>query len=298
MTRIAVIIVNWNGKKDTIDCLASLGKLKTQSSKLKTYVVDNGSTDGSVEAIRKGFSDVVILETGKNLGFTGGNNIGIRQALLGGADFVWLLNNDTTVDQSALTELIAAFEDPNVGIGGSKIYFAPGREYHRDWYKQKDRGHVFWYAGGQIDWNNMYASHRGVDEVDHGQYDRTQETPFVTGCSMMVRKEVFDKVGYLDEKFFAYLEDLNFCLRAKQSGYKLLYVPKSVVWHNNAGSSSVGSSTHQYYMTRNRLFVGLRYAPLRTKFALVREAVRAVIAGPAVCRRAVLDAIIGRAGKP
>lgn len=291
MTNISIILVNWNGKKDTLECLISLGKLKVESLKFKVIVVDNGSTDNSVEVIREKFPDVEVVETGKNLGFTGGNNVGIRKALEDGADFVWLLNNDTSVDENALVALLEVYKDPRVGIAGSKIYFAPGREYHKERYATRDLGRVLWYAGGVIDWNNMYAAHRGVDEIDHGQYDEKQETPFVTGCSMMIRKKVFDDIGLLDERFFAYLEDLDFCLRAKRAGYTLLYAPQSVVWHKNAGSSGVGSETHQYYMTRNRLLVGIRYASLRTKFALIREAMRFIVFGPSVKRKAVINSL-------
>ena len=294
---VFVIILNWNGASDTCACLASLEKSKVKSQKSKVIVVDNGSIDDSVATIRKNFPNVEVIETGKNLGFAGGNNIGIRRALEDGADFVWLLNNDTFVDTNALVSLVDAFKGDNVGVAGSKIYFAPGREYHHERYKEKDRGHVLWYAGGIIDWNNMYASHRGVDEVDKGQYGDVEETPFVTGCSMMVKKEVFEKIGLLDEKFFAYLEDLDFCLRARRAGYKFLYVPQSVIWHKNAGSSGVGSDTHQYYMTRNRLLVGFRYAPMRTKLALAREALRFGLIGQSINRKAVVDALIGRWGK-
>lgn len=297
MTKVAIILVNWNGKEDTLDCLVSLGKLKVESLKFKVIVVDNGSTDDSVATVKKNYPDVVVLETGQNLGFAGGNNVGIRHALRWGADYVWLLNNDTVVDNSALVALLDAFGDKSVGIVGSKIYFLAGHEFHKERYDESKQGKVLWYAGGLIDWQNMYASHRGVDEVDKRQFDKTEETPFVTGCSMMVKKEVFGKIGLLDEKFFAYLEDLDLCLRAKQAGYKLLYAPQSIVWHKNAGSSGAGSDTHQYYMTRNRLLVGMRFASLRTKFALSREAIWFVLKGPSIYRKAVVDAMIGRWGK-
>lgn len=297
MVNVAITLVNWNGKNDTLVCLASLGKLKAQSLKLKIIVVDNGSTDDSVAVIRKKFPDIEVIETGKNLGFAGGNNAGIRYALEHGAQYVWLLNNDTIVDKNALVALLDAIKQNAVGIAGSKIYFAPGREYHKERYRENDRGRVLWYAGGVIDWRNMYASHRGVDEVDMGQYDAQELTPFVTGCSMMVRRNVFETVGLLDEKFFAYLEDLDFCLRAKRAGYTLKYAPQSVVWHKNAGASGVGSTTHQYYMTRNRLLVGMRYATLRTKVALMREAMSNVVTGSSLIRRAVLDWALRRYGK-
>ena len=290
MTNISIILVNWNGKKDTLECLASVKNVSMgQRVNASVIVVDNGSIDDSVAAIKKTFPDVEVIEAGENLGFTGGNNVGIRKALEDGADFVWLLNNDTSVDENALVALLEVYKDPRIGIAGSKIYFSPGHEFHKEKYQKKELGKVIWYAGGHIDWQNMYASHRGVDEVDTGQYDTVVETPFVTGCSMMVKKQVFEKVGLLDEKLFAYLEDLDFCLRANQMGYKLLYVPQSKLWHKNAGSSGVGSELHQYYMTRNRLLVGMRYAPYRTKFALIREAMRFIVFGPSVKRKAVIN---------
>lgn len=289
--------MNWNGNTDTRECLMSLENLKSQTSDFNIILVDNASQDNSVKDVQKEFPTVDIIRNNENLGFTGGNNIGIKRALDQGADLVWLLNNDTTIDKIALQALVGSFDDVRVGIAGSKIYFSPGREFHKNRYKKSEQGNVLWYAGGVIDWQNMYASHRGTDEIDNGQYDIAEETPFVTGCSMMVKREVFEKVGLLDEKFFAYLEDLDFCLRAKQAGYKLIYVPRSIIWHKNAGSSGVGSQLHQYYMTRNRLLVGMRYAQPRTKLALLREGIGYMIAGPAVRRKAIVDGLLGRYGK-
>lgn len=297
MKKVAVVIVNWNGKANTLNCLVSVSKLKTRNTKLETIVLDNGSTDGSVEAIQKNFPSVAIIQQTENLGFTGGNNSGIRKAVKDGADFIWLLNNDTFVDQNALETLLESFAEDQVGITGSKIYFSPGSEFHKGRYKKAQQGKVLWYSGGVIDWANMYASHRGVDEVDHGQYDAMGQTPFVTGCSMMVKRDVFEKIGLLDDRYYLYLEDLDFCLRAKQKGFGLVYNPESIVWHNNAGSSGSGSELHQYYMTRNRLLIGMKYAPVRTKLALIREGIGYLISGSAIRRKAIFDAFIGNYGK-
>lgn len=291
--KVYVIIVNWNGWKDTIVCLESLANVNTNRASLEIVVVDNGSTNESVSQIRRKFPKITLLPMEKNLGFTGGNNVGINYAVDHGANFVWLLNNDTFVDTNVLS-FISAFDDPTVGICGSKIYFAPGREFHHDRYTKRERGKVLWYAGGLIDWDNMYASHRGVDEIDHGQYDKREETPFVTGCSMIMRRDVMKKIGLLDDRYYLYLEDLDYCLRAKQRGFKLLYVPTSALWHVNAGSSDrPGNPLHEYYMTRNRLLLGFRYAPIRTKFALVREALR--FTSP-IRRKAVTDWLLGKFG--
>ncbi len=294
--RVAIVIVNWNGKENTLLCLSSLVKLKKSGVTPFPVVVDNNSQDGSVFAIRKQFPGILVVESSHNEGFVGGTNRGIREALGRKADFIWLLNNDTVVDPDALS-LVNAFEDVQVGVVGSKIYFAKGFEYHKDRYGANVLGKVLWYAGGLIDWSNMYASHRGVDDVDTGQYDVGEETSFVTGCSMMIRKETLERIGLLDPAYYLYLEDLDFCLRARRAGFTLWYEPRSVVWHRNASSSGgPGNPLHEYYMTRNRFYLGMRYAPIRTKFALPREGVRFLVAG-GLKRRATLDAISGRMGK-
>ncbi len=295
--KIFAVIVNWNGKTDTLACLDSLHKIEKKHIDFHICVVDNGSTDDSVQVISRKYPDVKLIQTGKNLGYSGGNNLGITYALNHKADFIWLLNNDTIVDKQVLS-FLSAFDDPAVGACGSKIYFAPGHEFHRDRYRESDRGRVIWYAGGVIDWDNMYASHRGVDEVDHGQYDQNQETAFITGCSFIVRAEIAQRVGNLDNRFYLYLEDLDWSLRIQKAGYTTMYIPTSVIWHLNAGSSGKpGNALHEYYFTRNRLLLGFKYAPVRTKFALAKEAVRFLFGQSSVRRKAVLDACIGRFGK-
>jgi hypothetical protein len=297
MKNVAVIIVNWNGLEDTLNCLSSLGKIRHKGINIEIIVVDNGSRDGSAAEIRRIYPDVTLIEKRDNLGFSGGSNAGIRKAIADKADYFWLLNNDTSVDPDALEQLVSVFRDPENGIAGSKIYFAAGHEYHHDRYSSGDLGKVIWYAGGMIDWKNMYASHRGVDLVDSGQYDLSVETDFITGCSMMIRKEIIHKIGLFDNGLYLYLEDVDYCLRAKAAGFRLIYVPRSVIWHLNAGSSSgPGNPLQEYYQTRNRLVLGFRYAPLRTKFALLREAARQIMASDRVRKKAVIDALLGRMG--
>jgi GT2 family glycosyltransferase len=297
MKRIAIVIVNWNGKDDTLACLTSIQAMKKTGVELTTIVVDNGSTNDSVAVIKKAHPSVTVISLSENLGFTGGNNVGIKEALKNGAEYVWLLNNDTIVDVNALS-LVDAFDDPSVGVAGSKIYFMAGREYHKEKYSKTEKGRVFWYAGGIIDWANMYASHKGVDEVDRGQYDQVTDTEFVTGCSFMVSRKALEAVGALDERYYLYLEDLDLCLRIKRARFRLVYYPPSMIWHVNAGSSGgAGNPLHEYYMTRNRLLVGMRYAPLRTKVALIREAIRFLFATNNIKKKAVYDAAYGRWGK-
>lgn len=297
MKHVSIVIVNWNGVVDTCVALDSIQKLHTNKFRLETYVVDNGSTNDSVSILQNNYPWIHLIEAGNNLGFSGGNNVGIQAALDDGADLVWLLNNDTYVSSDSAC-LADAFDDVQVGVAGSKIYFAKGHEYHKTRYKAADRGKVIWYAGGKIDWRNMYASHRGVDEVDHGQYEKTISTEFVTGCSMMISRAVFERIGKLDDAYYLYLEDVDFSLRAKRAGFDLIYYPKSMIWHINAGSTGgPGNPVHEYYQTRNRILAGMRYAPLRTKVALIKESLRFLFYGSTVKRKAITDAFFGRWGK-
>lgn len=264
---------------------------------MEVVVVDNASTDGSVEEIKTRFKDITMLQNNRNLGFAEGNNVGIKYALAHGADYIILLNNDTVVDKNLVNKLLKAMEkDRTIGIVGPKIYFAPGFEYHSDRYEDKERGKVIWYAGGKIDWQNIYASHRGVDEVDHGQYDKAEETDFVSGCAMTVRREVFEKIGLLDSKYFLYYEDNDLCQRAKRAGFKIFYIPCAFLWHKNAASSEqAGSWVHQYYQTRNRFLFGFKYGKIRAKTALLRESLKFLIKD-GIRRQATVDFYLGRFG--
>ncbi len=302
--KVALVILNWNQGEMTLDCLRSIEKIKTDGINLEVVIVDNGSTDGSVDLIKKFFDSksnklmLTLLENKENLGYAEGNNTGIRHALKNGADYVCLLNNDTRVDPGFLRELIkVAREDDQIGLVGGKIYFEKGYEFHKDRYKKDELGKVIWYAGGKIDWNNVYASHRGVDEVDRGQFDKTEETEYVNGCLMLIKREVAEKIGLIDSRYYLYFEEIDFCQKARKAGYRLSYTPKAKIWHLNAGSSGVGSGLQDYFITRNRLLFGLRWAPLRSKIALLKESIKLFFAGRSWQRVGVRDFYLGKFGK-
>ena len=298
MTKIGIVVLNYNTKKEIEDCLESIGKLKKNDFTVFTYLVDNASSDKSFREVVLKFKDLKLTENKENLGFSGGNNVGIKQALKDNCDWVLILNPDTEVDQNLLVEFLkVANQDSSVGIVGPKIYFAKGYEFHKDRYRKDQLGKVIWYAGGKIDWANVLASHIGVDEVDHGQYDKLKEIDFVTGAAMFVRKEVFEKIGFFDEKYFLYLEDLEFCQRAKKRGIKLVFSPKALVWHKNAVSTKVGSPLQDYFITRNRLIFGFSYANLRSKFALARESLKFLFGPNQTKRDAVIDFYLHRLGR-
>ncbi len=302
MKKVFLIILNWNGGEMTAKCLESVEKTKNDGLGLEVVVVDNGSTDGSVDKLKvqsaKCKVKVTILENKKNLGFAEGNNVGIKYALENGADFVCLLNNDTRVAPDFLVQLIkAANSSEKIGIVGGKIYFEKGYEFHKEKYGAEDLGKVIWYAGGKIDWQNVYASHRGVDETDRGQYEEAEETEYVNGCLMLVKRGVFEKIGLLDPRYFLYFEENDFCQKAKKAGFKLYFAPKSIIWHLNAGSSAPGSGLHDYFLTRNRLLFGFRWTGPRARMALVRESLKLLLRGRPWQKIGVRDFYLGRWGK-
>lgn len=300
MKKVAIVILHYGNQELTKECLASATELRTGNLGLITIVVNNNPKE-NLDKLKKRFKNITFLETRENLGFAGGNNFGIKYALKNGAGFAFILNNDTVLDKDLLVQLIFAtggsVSGGKVAVFGPKIYFAPGYEYHKERYKTGDLGKIIWYAGGIIDWQNILTSHRGVDEIDSGQYDTQEETDFVSGCAMLVSREVFEKVGLFNEDYFLYLEDLDFCQRVKEAGFKIIYAPQAKLWHKNAGSSSAGSPLHDYFFARNRLLFGMKYGRLRTKLALLREGFKLLFSGRPWQKIGVRDFYLGKFGQ-
>ena len=300
MRSVFVSILNFNGSNNTLDCLESLRKINTSDFKLTILVIDNNSSE-KLNMQNGSFGEIKlkVIKNKQNLGFSGGHNIGIKYALECGADYILILNNDTYVDNNFLVELLRVMgENKNVGIVVPKIYFAPGFEYHKDRYSEKEKGKVLWYAGGKMDWNNVIGHNRGVDELDKGQFNKVEETEFATGCCMLIKKEVFEKIGSFDDKYFLYYEDADFTVKAKKKGFRIYYVPKSIIWHKNAESAGgSGSVLQDYYITRNRLLFGFRYAPARSRLALFRESLSLLLKGRQWQKQGIKDFYLGKFGK-
>jgi hypothetical protein len=296
MPKVLVSIVNFNGDKDTLSCLDSLDKINVQNLKLCIVVVDNASRENfAVEKKYQNF-ELKIIRSDINLGFAGGQNLGIKWGLENGIDYFTILNNDVILEENFLSELLKTFaEKKDCGIVSPKIYFAKGHEFHKDRYEDKDLGKVIWYAGGRVDWKNVIASHRGVDDVDKAQFDTLEKTDFASGCCEMIKREVFGKVGLFDEKYFLYYEDNDLSQRAKKAGFEIYYQPKAYLWHLNAGSTGgSGSALHDYYITRNRLLFGFKFASLKTKFALVKESFKLILIGRPWQKSGAMDFYLGR----
>lgn len=291
--KVAIVVLNYKGLENTLACLDSLKRCDKNGLKMEFIVVDNNSDDGSIEALSK-IKDINLIEAHQNLGYAGGNNLAITKALRNDADAVLILNNDTLVDKTLLINLVSALKFGD--IISPKIYFAAGFEFHRSRYKRSQRGKIIWYAGAKIDWENIVGKHIGVDEVDHGQFSKRKEIDFATGACMLVKRKVFEKIGFLDEKYFLYLEDMDFCVRAKKAGFKIIFEPKAILWHKNAGSTGgSGSEIQNYFISRNRLLFAFKYAKLRTKLALFKQMLSQINMPPK--RKALVDFLTLNFGK-
>lgn len=249
MKKVWVVIPTVNRKKDLKECLESLKKSQTLNCNLQVVVVDNGSKDDTVEEIEKlkpaspagglKSKNLVLIKNQRNEGFCRANNQGIEMALKNGADYCFLLNDDCTIEKNAISNFVKTMEDnPGLGILGATVYAASRPK------KITTTGEVvnLWFGIGTM---VPYRKKESFVLVDR-----------VAGCSMLVRKEVFEKIGLLDERFFAYYEETDFCLRAKKAGFCVAYAPSCQVWHKKEGQDKIILPQTTYYITRNRaLFV-------------------------------------------
>lgn len=227
--KVAIIIVTWNGKEDCLTCLSSLRNLVPPRPSI--ILVDNGSTDDTVEVITERFPEVTIITSPSNLGFAGGNNLGIERALTEGADYVCLLNNDTAVDPHFLEELLRfAAADPRAGILGSRILYY-------------DRPDMIWSYGIAVNRisGRIYTTYNNRKDSEISGV--ITQVDAVSGAAMLLKREMLQEVGLLDEDYYLYFEDVDLCLRARRMGYKIVTVSSSRVRHKVSGSMGGGVFT-------------------------------------------------------
>lgn len=298
MNKIVAITVNYSREESTKNLLKTLDLSNNDGFILEIIVVDNGPKS-NFKLTEKYITNVTVIAPGTNTGFAGGNNLGIKQALKKNANFIVLINDDTIVDKNMIKNLYDVMQsDKKIGIASPKIYFAKGHEFHVDRYGEEDLGKVIWFAGGYNDWKHAKSVHRGVDEVDVGQYNTVEKIDFATGCCMIIRTEVVNKVGLFDEKYFLYYEDGDLDMRVKKAGYDITYVPSAIIYHENASSSGgAGNKLHDYFLTRNQMLFGMKYAPLRTKISLIRQSFRLLVSGRKEQRLGIKDYYLRRFGK-
>lgn len=299
MPQVSIIILNWNGWKDTIECLESVYRITYPN--YNVIVMDNGSENESVEKIKgyvegimpveSRFSEfrienrslnciqyslkaretngksgatvthhsstekLILIANGENSGFPEGNNIGIRYALENlKPEYILLLNNDTVVDKNFLTELVKVAESDE------KIAFLGPKNYYYDYYGRKD---VINFAGGKITIWKGKSEHIGMREIDKGQYDQKTDTDYITGACLLARRKVIEVIGLLDPTYFLYWEEVDWCMRAKNAGYRLIYIPSAKIWHKVAASQKGGPN--KFFFVRNK-FIFLKKNATRAQY--------------------------------
>ena len=235
---VYVVVLTWNQRKVTLECLESLAQMTYPN--FRVVVVDNGSTDGTVDAIKNQFPDVEVVVNERNLGYPGGCNVGLRYALNQGVDYIFAINNDVTVDPAILDELMREMS-PDVGILTPKVYFASDPQR-------------IWSVGGSRNPLTLEMNRVGDCELDRGQWDELLERDYLIGCAHLFSRSLLEEIGLLDAGYFLYYDDLDICIRARRAGYRLLMVPRARMWHKVADSSGgVGTPRERYYMARGKI---------------------------------------------
>jgi GT2 family glycosyltransferase len=246
--RVAIIILNWNGLEDTIECLESLAKVTYPN--YEVVLVDNGSKGNDVRILREKFGDYIyMIVNDKNYGFAEGTNIGMRHVMKSSCpDYVLLLNNDVVVDPNFLTELVQVAEsNSQTGIVGAKVYF----------YAEPNKIQS---AGGRINWWAGETPLIGCLQIDRGQFDETKEVDWVMGGALLIRCETIEEIGLLYAGYFGYFEETEWCAKAKKAGYKVIYTPRARLWHKREPAVDRIDGFRLYYMTRNRFLFMKRNA--------------------------------------
>lgn len=255
------VILNTNRKDDTLECLASLQNSTYMNH--RAIVLDNASSDDSVEAIQQAFPEVQLISLESNLGYAGNNNVGIQAAIEQGAEWVFVLNEDTILAEDCLAQLVAgASLHERCGIIGPMVYHhnEPG---------------VIQSAGGHLSplWESVHIGH---NELDRGQYDTPRQVDWISGCAIMVRREAIEQAGKIDERFFYYYEETEWCVRITRAGWQIWHLPQAKLWHKGVQRNYQPSPNVTYYSTRNYLLLLKKHrAPasvrLKAAFQLVKR---------------------------
>lgn len=294
---VIILVLNWNNQKATVDCLTSLQRI--DYPRYEIVVIDNGSIDNSPVEIQRKFPHVRLIRNQTNLGYAGGNNVGIRYALSNNADYILILNNDTVVKHDFLKHLLQTMRSAaSAGIVGAKTYLMNTE-------------------------NTLFSARccfirvlgqpylEGFNQTDHGQFDRDRPADCVSGSCMLVKRDVFEKIGLLNEDYFIYLEDVELSLRARQQGFQCMYSHQSVIWHEFSGTFGYQSPRYLYYLNRNRCMIArsqnhfmvfvLIFLPYfilkKLLFESIRWLLKAKIPQTAAIYRSFLDYWLGIKGK-
>ncbi len=271
MPAVWCIVLAYNSIDLTLECLATLRAQDYPN--LYLLVVDNASTDGTVEILRTQAQDVELLPASTNLGYAGGNNLGMRHALAHGADLLFLVNNDTRLNSHCVSALVEEMlREPICGAVGPMVY---------TW----DNWQTISSAGGHVDWAAADAVNVGAGETDQGQYP-ARSVDFVNGCGIMVSKTAVERVGLIDERFFMYWEETDWCLRMHEAGLDVRFQPTAKMQHKAPLTWQQQSPLTLYYMGRNRLFFFARHGRGIQRAGAVMGAAKGLLHGVVQNRRA------------
>lgn len=248
LPHVSVVIPTWNRKMDLLECLESVGRIDYPKKLLKVIVIDNYSIDGTSEAVRERFPNVLLIKLLENKGLGGAINIGIRQTL---DKYIFILDSDVIVDSKALKELVSVMEkNPKIGFAGGKMFE----------YVQKNKIQAFY---GTINLRTFDSEQPYVGEKDVGQVKDIKFSDIVPfGCAL-ARRSALKKIGYMDERYFVYFDDIDLLVSLKKAGYLIAFVPKAISWHKR-------TSTHEkdkgrrvtYYLLRNKLLIRKKFNTL------------------------------------
>lgn len=249
---LSVILVNYKRGDLTIECVHSLEESTYED--FQVIIVDNDGTHDSTEKLKCGCPGAIVIPVEKNLGFAEGNNVGIRYALGTGSKMVLLLNNDTIVHSDLLKNLVeTACGDNLLGIVGGKIY------YH-------DAPNTLWFAGGHLEIDKAFGTHLGLGKRDDGSFELATQSDYITGCCLLAKREVFESVGLLDAHLFLYFEDADFCVRARNAGYTVIFQPRAVLYHKVSNSTRHDSPIYIYFNLRNKILFLRKHSTFKKWF--------------------------------
>ncbi|PIS09195.1 glycosyltransferase family 2 protein [Candidatus Beckwithbacteria bacterium CG10_big_fil_rev_8_21_14_0_10_34_10] len=245
MPKVFIIVLNWNQTKDTLECLESLKKINYHDHKV--IVVDNGSLKDPTNIIRKKFPRIKVIRNKKNLGFAGGNNMGIKQALEAKVDYVFILNNDTVVHSQVLTRLVkVAEEDKKVAILGPQIFY----------YNKPKK---IWFLRANLTWPMAKINIWNQNKPSPNSKKKLLNTDYVAGAAMLIRTDVIKKLGAFDPYYFLYWEDIDLCVRFAKAGYKIRALTNAYVWHKVSTTTNKINEKNSFFMVRNRLYFCRKY---------------------------------------
>lgn len=270
MKKVSIILVNYNGYIDTVECVKSLKDIAYDNYEI--IIVDNGSAEDFLK-LKKTYieDDVIVINSGDNLGFSGGNNVGIKYAIENKTDYILLLNNDTIVESDFLNYMVddCLNNNDNIVVANKIMYL-----------KEKSK---IWYGGGSFSSITSRTIAYGINEEDIGKCNLKMKVSFASGCCMLIPVEVIQNIGFMNEEFFLYCEDTDYCQRIQNAGYMIIYEPKSKIYHKVSASTNKITGVQTYYLVRNKLYIVKKYIKTRYKFIayvyVMLETLKRILAG-------------------